>query len=391
MSARQPPDSREARPGEEADLTTTTPAGSTSAAIVEDAADSLPTCGLCRPPGPFASKHADRLCDRCWAAIRAGLDRRYEAALRLGPIGDGPFDPWTEAAGMSGLSRPGSKARRIQDAVLALLREHATENYGLPTNPRFIAYELEQRGQAVKPSPDDKRPNKRRQQGWPPGFQDVGDELLAVRELGIIPWEWISDAERQLVIFEHAPSVAAYLSDRLDEASINPWHPELPPLILTEAKGVAGVLERPVSAYLCPVGGMKGQAGKGWLITEVAPRLLASNDRAVLYLGDRDRCGEDIERNAHRVLERAAGREIAWKRIGLTEAQTEGIDPIWKVDGRDHEGRWAWEIESLGQAAVVALIQGALDVRLPEPLDRVLEREDEEREELRELLEGGPS
>ena len=183
--------------------------------------------------------------------------------------------------------------------------------------------------------------------------------------------------------------MAAYLLDRLEEATINPWHPEPPPLLITEAKGMASILARPVSAYACPIAGLKGQAGKGWLITKVAPDLLAGNKRRVLYLGDLDRSGEDIERNAQSVLERAAGRSIDWERIGLTHGQAEGIQPIWKIDGRDRAGRWAWEVESLGQAAVVRLVQDALDARLPEPLESVLEREAAQREAARELLDGG--
>ena len=284
-----------------------------------------------------------------------------------------------------------TKIQRVMDDCLAVFREHEGQEYGLPTNPRFVAYEMEQQGKAVKPDPADTRPNKRRSHGWPPGFQDVQDAILRLREEGIIPWGWVSDADRRLVVFSHAPTVAGYMAARLDEARINPWHPGLPPLVLTEAKGLADVLANPVSAYACPITGLKGQAGKGYLITQVAPRLLAGNDREVLYLGDLDKSGTEIEQNARRVLERAAGREITWERIGLTEAQTEGIEPIWKVDGRDHTGRWAWEVESLGQAAAVRLVLGALDARLPEPLGRVLERERAEREEVRRLLGGGGS
>jgi hypothetical protein len=61
------------------------------------------------------------------------------------------------------------------------------------------------------------------------------------------------------------------MAGRLKEAAINPWHPGLPPLVLCEAKGVADVLTGPASAYACPVSGLKGQAGKGYLITKGGP------------------------------------------------------------------------------------------------------------------------
>jgi hypothetical protein len=195
-----------------------------------------------------------------------------------------------------------SKIQRVMDACLAVFREHQGQAYGLPTNPRFVAYELEQQGKAVKPDPTDQRPNKRRSHGWPPGFQDVQDAILRLREEGTIPWKWVTDADRRLVVFDHAPTVAEYMAGRLDEATISPWHPGLPPLVLTEAKGLADVLTNPVGAYACPIAGLKGQAGKGWLVTEVAPKLLAGNDREVLYLGDLDKSGTEIEQNARRVL-----------------------------------------------------------------------------------------
>jgi hypothetical protein len=44
---------------------------------------------------------------------------------------------------------------------------------GLPTSGRFVFYELDQRGGAKKPDPDDTRMNRRRSIGWPPGSQDV--------------------------------------------------------------------------------------------------------------------------------------------------------------------------------------------------------------------------
>jgi hypothetical protein len=60
----------------------------------------------------------------------------------------------------------------------------------------------------------------------------------------------------------------------------------------------------------------------------------------MFYLGDLDRAGGDIERNARRVLERHLGRQLAWERLALTEDQISdlGVEPIWRVDGRDRGG-----------------------------------------------------
>jgi hypothetical protein len=280
-----------------------------------------------------------------------------------------------------------TKKARVEQAVLSLLLDH-DRNGELPTTGRFVFYELEQRGEATKPDPNDKRRNRRRSIGWPPGAQDVTDALTRLRERGVVPWSWIFDEERQLVEWSYAATVADYMRDRLAEARINPWGEGLPPLVLCESKATAGVLRSLVSRYVCPIAGTKGQT-RGFLHTEVAP-ILTGNDRRVLYLGDLDRSGADIEANTRRVLEREAGRVIDWTRLGMTEEQAaeHGIDPIWKMDGRDDKEHWAVEVESLGQAAVVALVRDALDALLPEPLADVLERERRQRAEVGGRLEG---
>ena len=75
---------------------------------------------------------------------------------------------------------------------LELLNEHAADEDGLPTTIRFVFYELEQRGSAQKPKPDDVRRNVRRSKVWPPGSQDITDAITALREDGVVPWNWIA-------------------------------------------------------------------------------------------------------------------------------------------------------------------------------------------------------
>jgi hypothetical protein len=57
----------------------------------------------------------------------------------------------------------------------------------------------------------------------------------------------------------------------------------------------------------------------GFLHTDVAP-LLASNDRAVFYVGYYDHAGAQIEANTARVLEAATGPR-PWARVALTAAR----------------------------------------------------------------------
>lgn len=286
----------------------------------------------------------------------------------------------------SSLSSPATKAGRTQRVVLALLREHDAAD-AIPTNGRFVFYELEQRGLARKAAHDDTRPNKRRSHGWPPGGQDITDALTFLRQRGVIPWMWIEDEGRSMSSWRTAASVTDYVSETIAEASIDPWDGEAP-VVLCESRATAGVLERVCGEYAVGIAGTGGHCA-GFLRTVVAPRLEVG--QTVLWLGDLDFSGGHIENAVRRTLEDEIGEPLNWHRLAMTEelATARGITPIQKTDGRTHRTHPAIEVESLGQAELVALLRAMFDTLLPEPLASVHERERREREQVRLLLNGG--
>ena len=137
--------------------------------------------------------------------------------------------------------------------------------------------------------------------------------------------------------------------------------------------------------YAVKLAPTNGQAG-GFLHTDIAP-VLQPADR-VLYIGDFDWCGHQIENNTRSVLERLVGGDLNWTRIALTAEQVEQYNladkQILKADHRYKPVRHypAVETEALKQHVVVQIIRDALDAELPAPLDRVREREARERERL---------
>jgi hypothetical protein len=99
----------------------------------------------------------------------------------------------------------------------------------------------------------------------------------------------------------------------------------------------------------------------------------------VLYLGEYDLAGNDIEYNTRTVLERIVGGELAWQRIALTEEQviSRNLSRIVKedkrfLDGGKHE---AVETEALSQRVITAIVRDALDPPLARAVDQVLARE----------------
>jgi hypothetical protein len=274
------------------------------------------------------------------------------------------------------LSRPTSKAGRLQRACLTLLREHEADG-ALPTSGRFIYYELVGRGVVSK---QQSRKNGRG------ADQDVADALLRLRQCDVVPWSWIVDETRAVDAWESAPTVASYVQRALSHARLDCWAlDELAPLLLVESRSLAGVLRKLAADYLVPLAATNGQVG-GFLHTDVAP--LLTDGQRVLYLGDHDWQGHQIEANTRRVLEQYAW--LRWERLALLPEHVEryGLPVVTKPDRRYRPVREypAVETEALRQQVIVGLVRARLDALLPEPLEHVQVRERRQREQVAALL-----
>jgi hypothetical protein len=280
----------------------------------------------------------------------------------------------------AGLSGEHTKAGRLQRAVLELILEHEQADQ-IPTSTRFLFYELEQRGIVSKVKTGARRPD-----------QDLSDAVTRLSEVGLVPWDWIVDESRSVHSWGSAKTIKDYLADRIEITRLDPWADAVRPIVITEARTAGGVFSRTLGPeYVVPIMPTNGQT-KRFLINEVVP-FLNERDSIVLYVGDYDLAGNQIEDNTRRVLERHADRPFRWTRVAITGDQAgtlrvKGIDPIIKhdhryTDGREHE---AYEAEALGQGELTRIVRIALDSILPEPLDHVLEREKLEREQMTERL-----
>jgi hypothetical protein len=281
----------------------------------------------------------------------------------------------------TGSSRPGSKAERLQRAAYEVLLEHERDG-ALPTSNRFLFYELFQRGVLSK--------SKTRATGRRPD-QDLSDASFRLRDARVVPWSWIVDETGELHDWAHAATIADYLArgSRSRPHRRVGWTPAASaPLRVTHVRGRPP--SHPRAGYLRPVAATNGQVG-GFLRTDVSP-LLREGDRPVLYIGDLDLSGGQIEENTRRVLVRETSRDLDWRRVALTAGHVaeHGLDALAIVkrdrryrDGRPHE---AIEVEALGQTTVVRLVRAALDALLPQPLEDVLARERWEREQVAALL-----
>jgi hypothetical protein len=282
---------------------------------------------------------------------------------------------------VDGLSAETTKKGRRQRACLELLREHEADG-ALPTSIRFLFYELVSRQVVPKAYPA-------RRERTP--SQDVSDAVKHLRNVGIVPWDWIVDESRTLHSRHYASSVYEYVEDVLPRARIDLWSGEPPPLILCESRSFAGVLRDIAATYLCPIAATNGQAG-GFLHTMVGPMLAQRVGlRRVFYLGDLDLSGRHIEENTCKVLSEYA--ELEWKRLAITDVQVREhrLTEVQKVDKRFKPPRRfpAVETEALRQQVIQRILAARLDAELPEPLPVVMEREKRQRVQVRERLFAG--
>jgi len=271
-----------------------------------------------------------------------------------------------------------SKIGALRELLLSLLREHESDG-ALPTYARFLFYELVQRGHLSKEKTGARRPD-----------QNLSDALTDLREDGVIPWNWIDDQTRSVDDLTGYATIKRGVFAQLPYINLDPWRGRAP-FILTESRAVTGVLRSTVTEYRARIAPTGGHCA-GFLRNEIAPRL-RPGDR-VLYVGDLDLSGGQIEDNTRRVLERQIGGPLNWERLALTEEQVAAynLPVIIKRDRRykDERPHEAVEAEAIKQTVLVDILRARLDELLPEPLSRVLERERRQRARIEKLLRGAP-
>jgi hypothetical protein len=287
----------------------------------------------------------------------------------------------------------------LQRALLARLAIHEADAM-LPTNCRFLFYELEHEGVVSK----ERRQPKPGCTTFRTDSQDLADALLRLREIGAIPWEWIEDETREMHIIRSAGSIADYLDESLRLATLDRWDGQPAPLIICESRSLAGVLRATADDYACHITSTNGQT-KGFLVTDVVPWM--ETGQQVLYFGDLDLSGGHIEDKTRSILSEHSGAagDLLWQRVAITEGQLADVNAerarvglgdatIMKTDRRHRDsatGRKgvafpAVETEVLGQARIVVALQTRLDELMPEPLEDVRVREEAQRAEVARLL-----
>jgi hypothetical protein len=286
---------------------------------------------------------------------------------------------------------PSTKAGRLRKAAYELLLQHMDRGE-IPTNGRFLFYELEQLGHVPKKY-EGVNPTTGKDYRRSPA-QDITDATMDLRKAALIPWWWLDDESRDVIEPSFAATVLDDLIERAPASRINAWDRWEPPLIICESRAVKGVLEDLAYEYLTPLTATGGQSG-GFIVNGIVP--LLQDSRNVLYIGDYELRGpaEQIEANTRRYIENHAGRGFdagSWTRIALTQQQVRADErlqrlAIEKLDRRYKPAKSyeAVECEALGQGEIVRMVRERLDQERRmydlDPIEDVRIREEQERQQ----------
>jgi hypothetical protein len=212
--------------------------------------------------------------------------------------------------------------------------------------------------------------------------QVVTDALTWLRERGLVGWDEIVDRTRRPIDSRGYPTLTEGAQAAVHAIHLDPWGRRTP-LVIVESESLAGLYEPLVQRYRAVLIAVRGQASGGLLFNDVAPYVHEGSED-VLYVGDHDKSGYDIEASAAARLADFAQRGLHWQRVALTVQQVSdyGLPTLPRTDGRSGKTYLVCETEAMRQADLTALVLDALDALLPESLDDVHEREQVERAEV---------
>lgn len=284
---------------------------------------------------------------------------------------------------------PASHFQRLETAVLQRLKIHETDGT-LPTSARFIFYELEGKSDAygLLVSKDSslmlKADGTKRVRN---SSADLSDALTRLRKKKIIPWSWITDETRDINENTRSKTITSSLEAIKDYARIDPWqHGEVRPFIICESRSLKGALDKICRHYGVNLTSVNGQCA-GFLHTELRDCMDSLDEQPVhiLYCGDADPQGDDIELNTRTVLQECDLNPFQWERLMLTPKQITQyhLTSITKHDKRKNSGAEydAWECESLSQKRIVSITENKLaKMLLPLTLEDIGRQETLERE-----------
>lgn len=273
--------------------------------------------------------------------------------------------------------------RMLLDKSNKIIREYSNAGYTLTL--RQLYYQLVSR---------DIIPNQVKE------YSRLGRILVKGRMGGLVDWGAIEDRVRvpyKRSEFSGLKDLveAALRSYRLDRWKNQESYVEL----WVEKDALSGVLKPMADKYHVTLMVNKGYSSASAMY-DAHQRIIDNCDKecTIFYLGDFDPSGEDMVRDIEDRLRRMDTRDFTVEKIGLNPDQIKKYkpppNPAKMTDPRAKDfvakyGATSWEVDALEPKVLHALIEKAIKKKLDrELMDKVIEKEEEDKEILTGFVEG---
>jgi hypothetical protein len=229
-------------------------------------------------------------------------------------------------------------------------------------------------------------------------YKTLSDRLVKARMGGLIPWGSLADHVRYRWWFK--PSGQTVNIDELVERATeglgeDPWEAMGKRIVVwLEKDALAELIYDAVGGFYIPLAVSRGYSS--WTFIYDNLDIFHSDCEAkVLYLGDHDPSGIDIERFTGEAVE-YFGVDLTLKRIALTYGQVLSYNllpnPTKKADPRAEEyvaryGDQCWELDALEPTELQRIVKEAVEAEIdPKIWSEVIERNREAQRKAREEL-----
>lgn len=232
-------------------------------------------------------------------------------------------------------------------------------------------------------------------------YKRLGKAVSNGRLAGLIDWTMIEDRARRIIYPGHWEDPAeivdsAYHSFRVNRWENQPKHVE----VMVEKDALAGVLEgvcRELDVRLIPNRGYTSQSMMFWHGQRMAGAKQDGKEVHILYLGDHDPSGLDMDRDIEERAELFSyGVWVHFLRLALTMPQIQEYDPppdpAKLTDSRagpyiSRYGRHSWELDALEPRVLVRLVrENVLALRDEDLHEETMERERAMKAELKKFV-----
>ncbi len=265
------------------------------------------------------------------------------------------------------------------DQVNAILENYRAQGYDLTV--RQVYYQLVAK---------DMIPNNLK------SYNRIKSVISDGRLIGLIDWDMIVDRGRPVIFPSHWTDPASIVRSaaqgfRIDRWKDQPYHLE----VMVEKQALEGVL-----IPVCDELDVRFSANKGYSSQSAMYRAgkrmedawLAGKSVHVLYLGDFDPSGLDMDRDIEERMSMFGQDEVPVSRLALTTGQIDQYgppeNPAKMSDSRAEEyikihGYSSWELDALEPRVLADLVRTAvIDLRDEAIWEETMDRENEMKEEL---------